>query len=118
MNVGLWLFVALSFAISSVAACVRPFNSLTDAVAGVNQTRTVKDRTLTSTQMPAVRLEFSQPFRYAGGHSFILYEVANAEQHFFVGGGALGLGLLVPVIFYKMRKPSWKQPEPQEVTAS
>ena len=34
--------------------------------------------------MPAVRLEFSQPFRYAGGHSFILYEVANAEQHFFV----------------------------------
>jgi hypothetical protein len=24
----------------------------------------------------------------------------------------------VPFIFYKMRKPSWKQPEPQEVTAS
>jgi hypothetical protein len=35
-----------------------------------------------------------------------------------VGGGALGLGLLVPFIFYKMRKPSWKQPEPQEVSAS
>jgi hypothetical protein len=48
------------------------------------QTRTVKDRTLTSLQMPAVRLEFSKPFEYAGGHSFILYEVANAEQHFFV----------------------------------
>jgi hypothetical protein len=32
--------------------------------------------------MPAVRLEFSKPFEYAGGHSFILYEVANAEQHF------------------------------------
>ena len=84
MNVALWLFIALNLANSSAAACVRPVNTVTDAVAGVNQTRTVKDRTLTSTQMPAVRLEFSQPFKYAGGHSFVLYEVANAEQHFFV----------------------------------
>jgi amino acid transporter len=31
-----------------------------------------------------------------------------------VAGGALGLGLLVPFLFYRMRKPSWKQPaEPQ-----
>ncbi len=28
-----------------------------------------------------------------------------------VAGGALGLGLLVPFLFYRMRKPSWKQPE-------
>ena len=29
-------------------------------------------------------------------------------------GGALGLGLLVPYLFYRSRKPSWKQPdEPQ-----
>ena len=84
MKVGFSLFVAFSFAITSAAACVRPGNTLTDAVAVGNQTRTVKDRTLTSTQMPAVRLEFSKPFEYAGGHSFILYEVANAEQHFFV----------------------------------
>ena len=37
-----------------------------------------------------------------------------------VGGGALGLGLLVPFLFYRMRKPSWKQPaEPQtEVSQS
>jgi amino acid transporter len=28
-----------------------------------------------------------------------------------VAGGALGLGLLVPFIFYRMRKPSWRQPE-------
>ncbi|MGX5772666.1 APC family permease [Microbacterium trichothecenolyticum] len=27
-----------------------------------------------------------------------------------VGGGALGLGLLVPFLFYRFRKPSWKQP--------
>ncbi|MGH9843021.1 MAG: hypothetical protein ACREEM_30145 [Blastocatellia bacterium] len=47
-------------------------------------TRTVKGRVLTSTQSPAVRLEFDPAFQYAGGHSFILYNVAHAEQHFFV----------------------------------
>ena len=84
MNVGLWLCVAFSFAVSPVAACGRPVNTSTEPTAGVAQTRSVKDRTLTSTQMPAVRLEFDQPFKYVGGHSFILYDVANAEQHFFV----------------------------------
>lgn len=84
MKVGFWFFVAFGLAITSAAACVRPGNTSTESAPGVVQTRTVKDRTLTSTQMPAVRLEFSQPFKYAGGHSFILYEVANAEQHFFV----------------------------------
>ena len=28
-----------------------------------------------------------------------------------VAGGALGLGLLVPFLFYRSRKPSWKQPD-------
>jgi amino acid transporter len=32
-----------------------------------------------------------------------------------VAGGALGLGLLVPYLFYKLRKPSWKTAEPEEV---
>ena len=35
-----------------------------------------------------------------------------------VGGGALGLGLLVPWLFYHFRKPSWKQPEPEVVSPS
>jgi amino acid transporter len=36
-----------------------------------------------------------------------------------VAGGALGLGLLVPFLFYRMRKPSWKEPEAQaEVSQS
>ena len=35
-----------------------------------------------------------------------------------VGGGALGLGLLVPFLFYRFRKPSWKQPDAEEVAAS
>ena len=32
-----------------------------------------------------------------------------------VGGGALGLGLLVPYLFYRLRKPSWKLAQPEEV---
>lgn len=47
-------------------------------------TRTVKGRILTSAELPAVRLEFGKDFKYVGGHSFILYNVARAEQHFFV----------------------------------
>jgi putative glutamate/gamma-aminobutyrate antiporter len=36
-----------------------------------------------------------------------------------VAGGALGLGLLVPFLFYRMRKPSWREPETQaEVSQS
>lgn len=46
--------------------------------------RTVKGQVLTSKEMPSVRLEFDKAFKYAGGHSFVLYDVANAEQHFFV----------------------------------
>lgn len=48
------------------------------------QARSVKDQVLRSTEMPAVRIEFDKGFKYAGGHDFILYEVAHAEQHFFV----------------------------------
>ena len=47
-------------------------------------TRTVSDQVLTSKDTPAVRLKFDKAFKYAGGHSFVLYDVANAEQHFFV----------------------------------
>jgi len=35
-----------------------------------------------------------------------------------VAAGALGLGLLVPFLFYRFRKPSWKQPEQAEVSPS
>jgi len=35
-----------------------------------------------------------------------------------VAGGALGLGLLVPYLFYRFRKPTWKQPDTAEVQAS
>ena len=53
--------------------------------------RTVSGQTLTSTALPAVKLIFEKEFHYAGGHSFVLYDVANAEQHFFVDADKDGL---------------------------
>src|ERR1051325_9108537 len=46
--------------------------------------RTVEGRVLTSKATPALRLEFGKEFKYIGGQDFILYDVARAEQHFFV----------------------------------
>ena len=49
-----------------------------------DQLREVKGRIIKSKDTPAVELEFGKDFKYAGGHRFVLYDVANAEQHFFV----------------------------------
>jgi hypothetical protein len=46
--------------------------------------RSVDRQVLTSTAMPAVAIEFDEEFKYAGTQSFVLYDVANCEQHFFV----------------------------------
>ena len=46
--------------------------------------RQVSKQVLTSATMPAVRLEVDKNFKYVGSQSFVLYDVANAEQHFFV----------------------------------
>lgn len=53
-------------------------------VGSQQQPRRVSGQVLTSTLMPAVRFEFDKDFKYVGNHSFVLYDVANAEQHFFV----------------------------------
>ena len=61
------------------------------------------------------------PARLAAGQELEprAYTAAPTGVNFLiVAGGALGLGLLVPYLFYRFRKPSWKQPEPEEVTAS
>jgi hypothetical protein len=34
--------------------------------------------------LPSVDLSFSSDFRYAGGQRFVLYQIADAEQHFLV----------------------------------
>lgn len=47
-------------------------------------TRTVSGQVLTSKDTPGMRFEFDKAFKYAGAQSFVLYDVANAEQHFFV----------------------------------
>ena len=52
--------------------------------------RRVKGRVLTSTEMPALSLRFDKAFKYIGGQSFILYDVARAEQHFFVDADKRG----------------------------
>lgn len=53
-------------------------------------TRKVEGRVILSDELPAARLEFAPEFKYAGGQSFILYNVARAEQHFFVDADAQG----------------------------
>lgn len=52
--------------------------------------RSVQGQVLTSTTTPAVKLTFAKGFKYAGTQSFILYNVANAEQHFFVDADEQG----------------------------
>src|SRR5262245_30206936 len=52
--------------------------------------RSVRDQVLTSTEMPAVKLKFDKEFKYVDGQSFILYDVARAEQHFFVDADEKG----------------------------
>jgi glutamate:GABA antiporter len=60
--------------------------------------------------LAALLVGFVPPSQFADGNAGLYFVI--------VGGGALGLGLVVPFIFYKMRKPSWKQPETEEVIAS
>jgi len=52
--------------------------------------RSVKGQVLVSSEMPAVRLRFAKGFKYAGSQEFILYDVARAEQHFFVDADRQG----------------------------
>ena len=52
--------------------------------------RKVNGQTLTSDEAPRVRIKFAKGFKYVGAQSFVLYDVANAEQHFFVDADAGG----------------------------
>ena len=52
--------------------------------------RAVRGQTLISSAMPAVRVKFADGFKYAGTQTFILYNVARAEQHFFVDADEQG----------------------------
>ncbi|SKC66646.1 APC family permease [Krasilnikoviella flava] len=52
--------------------------------------------------LAALLVGFVPPSQFAGGNTGLYFLI--------VGGGALGLGLLVPYLFYRFRKPSWRQP--------
>lgn len=58
--------------------------------AGQQQMRSVKGQVLISTEIPTLRLKFDKAFKYVGGQNFILYDVARAEQHFFVDADKQG----------------------------
>ena len=60
--------------------------------------------------LAALLVGFIPPSQFASGSPAVYFLI--------VGGGALGLGLLVPFLFYRLRKPSWKQPETVEVATS
>ena len=46
--------------------------------------RKVRGNTIVSARDPAVTLRFDPAYEYAGGQKFVLYGVADVEQHFFV----------------------------------
>jgi len=71
----------LTFALaSSLLLCTCAFAQS----AADNRTRRVKDQTLTSTSLPAIRVKFDKAFKYVGSQQFILYDRTQVEQHFFI----------------------------------
>ena len=58
--------------------------------ARLDELRTVSGQVLRSTKTPKVELRFDKQFKYAGSQDFILYDVARAEQHFFVDADKQG----------------------------
>lgn len=51
--------------------------------------------------LAALLVGFVPPSQFGGDNGFVYFVI--------VGGGALGLGLLVPFLFYRFRKPTWRQ---------
>ena len=57
---------------------------------GKSKARNVKGQVLDSPELPSVRLKFDSGFTYVGNQEFILYDVARAEQHFFIDADKQG----------------------------
>ena len=74
--ISLWMLIGLACGQYSSKSSV-------SSAAGVQKPRPVSGQVLTSATMPSVRIEFDKTFKYVGSQSFVLYDVANAEQHFF-----------------------------------
>lgn len=81
------LLAGLSFCVASNTSQLKPVVSsvpILQTDAGQKALRIVKGQTLVSSAVPAVHLKFDKAFKYAGRQEFTLYDVALAEQHFFV----------------------------------
>ncbi|GAA3349287.1 APC family permease [Amorphoplanes nipponensis] len=60
--------------------------------------------------LAALLIGFVPPSQFGSGNIWVYLLI--------VGGGALGLGLLVPYLFYRLRKPSWKTTTDEEVATA
>lgn len=92
-NPPLLIIAAIGLGTVFVNGQAGPFrSSLPDSIASAihQQSRTVKGQDLTSAETPKVRLKFDKDFKYIGSQDFILYDVARAEQHFFVDADKQG----------------------------
>jgi hypothetical protein len=85
-----WLVAVAVFMFPSSSACGQTNPPAGSASVTDKPLRRVDGQVLISSRLPAVRLEFDRGFKYAGTQSFILYDVATAEQHFFVDVDAQG----------------------------
>ena len=63
-----------------------------------------------ASSLAALLIGFVPPSQFESGNVGVYIVI--------VAGGALGLGLLVPYLFYRFRKPTWKQPDTAEVQPS
>jgi hypothetical protein len=85
--------------VAALVTAISGFNGVMNAAwwqssqpaANLQPARTVAGNVLTSRLNPAARVRVDKAFRYVGGHRFILRDVADAEQHFFVVAGADGV---------------------------
>jgi len=82
------LKIVLAVAILAVIAFFlhRKINpgSRTTSPVFTNLSRTISGNQLNSSRDPTRVLRFDPSYQYVGGQKFVLYGVANAEQHFFV----------------------------------
>lgn len=78
------------FTLACVLFLHAPAFSQRRAASKAKQSRVVKGQVLTSSGLPPIRIRFDRGLRYVGSQKFVLYERAQAEQHFFVDADASG----------------------------
>lgn len=83
----IWIVVAIAVALLAAFLAHRHFNDLgrlTSAAVYTGLERQVSDNRITSLREPAATLTFGPEFSYLGGQKFVLYGMADTEQHLFI----------------------------------